>query len=196
MRLFAALLPPEDAVADLDAFLEARREAASFRWTDREHLHLTLAFAGEVPEHRLDDLVDGLASAAARRTAVGTRVAGGGAFPHPAGARVLWAGLELDAAGRREIEALAAGARTAMARAGASVDGMRFHPHVTVARLGRPGEVTPWVRLLDAYAGPRWSADEVALVASHLGEGRRRRPRYEVLDRFPVSGRGGSRAGG
>ncbi len=186
MRLFAAVLPPGEAVADLDAFLEVRREAAAFRWTDAEHLHVTLAFAGEVAEHRVDDLVEGLAAAASRRAAIATRIAGGGAFPHAAGARVLWAGLELDAAGRAEVDALAAGARTAMARVGAPVGGMRFHPHVTVARLGRPQEVTRWVRLLDAYAGPSWSVGELALVASHLGEGRRRRPRYEVLTTVPV----------
>lgn len=186
MRLFAALLPPEQVVADLDAFLEVRREAARFRWTDREHLHVTLAFAGEVAEHRVDHLVEGLAAAASRRAVVRTRIAGGGAFPHAAGAKVLWAGLELDGPGRAEVDALAAGARTAMARGGASVDGMRFHPHVTVARLGRPQEVTRWVRLLDAYAGPPWSVDGVALVASHLGEGRRRRPRYEVVASVPV----------
>ena len=67
-----------------------------------------------------------------------------------------------------------------MSRAGARVDGQRFHPHVTLARLGRPANVTSWVRLLDAYDGPRWHVDEVALVASHLGEGPRRRPRHEV----------------
>ncbi len=104
----------------------------------------------------------------------------------PPGARVLWAGLALDEAGRAEVDALAAGARTAMARAGAPVDGMRFHPHLTVARLGRPQEVTRWVRLLDAYEGPPWTIGEVALLASHLGEGRRRRPRYEVLATAPV----------
>ena len=186
MRLFAALLPPEEAVADLDAFLEVRREVTAFRWTDPEHLHVTLAFAGEVAEHRVDDLAAGLASAAARRARVRTRIAGGGAFPHAAGARVLWAGLDLDEAGRTEVDALAAGARAAIGRVGAPVDGMRFHPHVTVARLGRPGEVTRWVRLLDAYASPSWTVDHVALVASYLGEGRRRRPRHEVLAILPI----------
>jgi 2'-5' RNA ligase len=42
------------------------------------------------------------------------------------------------------------------------------------------------VRVLDAYRGPTWRADEVSLVQSHLGEGPRRRPRYEVLETFPL----------
>lgn len=180
-------------MADLDAFLEVRREAARFRWTDADHLHLTVAFAGEVAEHRVDDLVEGLAAAAARRAPVATRIAGGGAFPHAAAARVLWAGLGLDDRGAAELDALAAGARTAMARAGAAVDGTRFHPHVTVARLGRPQPVDRWVRLLDTYAGPPWSAAQLTLLASHLGEGRHRRPRYEVLAATPLGGQGAAR---
>ena len=58
------------------------------------------------------------------------------------------------------------------------MDGKRFRPHLTVARCGRPTEVTAWVRLLDGYRGPAWQADRLTLVASHLGEGPRRRPRY------------------
>ena len=67
------------------------------------------------------------------------------------------------------------------------VDGQRFHPHLTLGRLGHPDNVTSWVRLLDAYHGPEWLVDEVALVASHLGEGPRRRPRHEVVATYPLT---------
>ena len=69
----------------------------------------------------------------------------------------------------------------------ASVDGQRFRAHLTLARLGHPDNVTSWVRLLDAYRGPQWRVEEVALVASYLGEGPRRRPRHEVLETYPLS---------
>lgn len=187
MRMFAAVVPPDHAVDDLDAFLEVRRSAAGFRWAAAEQLHLTLAFMADVPDRSLDDLVERLARAAARRTPVTTRIAGGGAFPNARRARVLWAGLELDESGRTELDRLATGARAAAAKAGAEVDGQRFKPHVTVARLGRPEEVSNWVRLLDAYGGPTWTVDRLTLVASHLGEGPRRRPRYEVVAEFPLA---------
>jgi 2'-5' RNA ligase len=58
---------------------------------------------------------------------------------------------------------------------------------VTVARLTRPGEVTSWVRLLDAYRGPSWTVDRLTLVASYLGEGPRGRPRYETVEEFVLS---------
>jgi len=186
MRMFAALVPPPDVVEDLDVFLDVRREAAAFRWTPADHLHMTLAFLAEVPDRRLDDLVERLGRAAARRTAFPAVVAGGGAFPNPARARVLYARLDLAEPGRTELSRLATGCRAAASRAGIAVDGQRFRPHLTVARCGRPTEVTAWVRLLDGYRGPAWLADRLTLVASHLGEGPRRRPRYEEVDSFPL----------
>jgi 2'-5' RNA ligase len=187
VRAFVALTPPDGAVEDLDAFLSARRDAAPFRWAMPEQFHVTLAFLAEVADRHLDDLVERLARAARRRTAFETRIAAGGAFPNPGRARVLWAGLDLDEHGRTELDRLATGARAAAAKAGIDVDGQRFRPHVTVARLGRPTEVSRWVRLLDAYTGPAWRADRIDLVASHLGEGPGGRPRYEVVDSFAIS---------
>jgi len=186
MRMFAALVPPAAALTDLDAFLEPRREVAPFRWTSIDQVHVTLAFYADVEDRRLDELVERLGRAAARRTAPDTAISGGGAFPDVRRARVVWAGLDLDDAGRTEVDRLATGCRAAASRAGVAVDGQRFRPHLTVARTGRPTEVTSWVRLLDGYAGPRWTADRVHLVASHLGEGPRGRPRYETVAELPL----------
>ena len=186
MRLFVAVRPPAEATAHLDDFLDVRRSAAAYRWARPEQFHLTLAFLGEVPDYRHDELIDLLAPTAARRTPVTTRIAGGGAFPHAAAAKVLWAGLDLDPDGVVELDRLAVGARGASNQIGARVNGMTFRPHVTIARLGRPEDVTNWLRLLDAYAGPTWPVTQIELVASHLGEGARRRPRHEILARLPL----------
>ncbi len=184
MRAFVAVLPPPQVVQHLDDFLSPRRAAADFRWSAAASWHVTLAFAEAVPDRALDELDDLLAEAAARRTSFGMRVAGGGAFPHADAARVLVAGLEPDA--DTTLEQLAVACRAAVSRAGARADGQRFRPHLTLARLGRPANVTSWVRLLDAYDGPRWQVTDIALVASHLGEGPRRRPRHEVVATYAL----------
>jgi RNA 2',3'-cyclic 3'-phosphodiesterase len=186
MRLFVALIPPEEAVDDLDSFLDVRRGAAPFRWALREQLHLTLAFLGDVAEYRLDELLERLERAASRRTAFDATITGGGAFPHAGRAKVLWAGVATSDVGEVELPRLATGARAAAAKSGIEVDGARFRPHVTVARLGVPTEVSNWVRLLDAYRGPTWRASAVSLVESHLGEGPHGRPRYEVMAELPL----------
>ncbi|MBC2932297.1 RNA 2',3'-cyclic phosphodiesterase [Nocardioides sp. zg-1228] len=184
MRAFVAVLPPAGVVEHLDDFLAVRREAAELRWSAPEQWHVTLAFAASLPERSLDQLEELLAAAAGRRASFEMLVAGGGAFPHPDAARVLHAGLEVD--DDAGLDRLAAACRAAVSRAGGRVDGQRFRPHLTLARLGRPANVTSWVRVLDTYAGPRWQVTEVALVASHLGEGPRRGPRHEVVATFPL----------
>ena len=185
MRLFVAITPPQEAVEDLDRFLAVRREAGpEMRWSPSELWHLTLAFCADFPERRLEELEERLARAAARRHSAEARLATGGAFPGVAHARVLWVGLDTD---RTEVERMATGARAAVSKAGGRVDGQRFRPHLTLARLGHPGDVVRWARLLDTYDGPRWRLDRLELIASHLGEGPRRRPRYEVIGSWPLS---------
>ncbi|HEX2892382.1 MAG TPA: RNA 2',3'-cyclic phosphodiesterase [Marmoricola sp.] len=187
--MFVAAVPPLEVLEDLEEFMSVRREAAGFRWTVPDQWHLTLAFLADVPDRSLDDLLDRLARAARKRHPMRASIAGGGAFPHVGRAKVLWAGVELDDA--EELRRLAVGSRAAAAKAGIDVAGERFKPHITVARMGRPVEATPWVRVLDAYRGPSWTIDEISLIASHLGEGPRKRPRYEAVEVFSLGGLSG-----
>ena len=182
MRMFVAAVPPPEALEDLEEFLAVRRDAAAFRWTLPEQWHVTLAFLAEVPDRAHDDLLARLERATRKRHPMTATIVGGGAFPHAGRAKVLWAGVELD--DPVELSRLATGCRAAASKAGIEVAGERFKPHVTLARMGRPVEASNWVRLLDAYRGPSYRLDAVSLIASHLGEGPRKRPRYEVLERF------------
>lgn len=185
--MFVAAVPPSEALEDLEDFLSVRREAGAFRWTVPEQWHLTLAFLADVPDRAYDDLVDRLERAARKRHRMRATVTGGGAFPNVSRAKVLWAGLDLD--DPEELRRLATGCRAAASKAGIDVAGERFKAHLTLARMGHhPVEATSWVRLLDGYLGPAWDLDEVTLIASHLGEGPRKRPRYEVLETFPLGG--------
>jgi 2'-5' RNA ligase len=183
--MFTALTLPDGAVDDLASFLGPRQEAGDdLRWTSHEQWHVTLAFMADVDDRHVDELLERLTRAAARRTPFAVTVGGGGAFPNPARAKVLFAGVQ--ASDAEELRRLATGARAAATKAGAAADGGRFHPHVTLARTRRPLEASRWIRVLEAYRGPTWDATEISLVASHLGEGPRRRPRYELVARFPL----------
>ena len=183
MRLFAAVTPPEDVVEHLDEFLAVRRESGPFRWTVPDQWHLTLAFMPDLAERHLDDLVERLGRAGHRRTPFALRLAGGGAFPNVGRAKVLYVDVRTEG---EELRRLATGVRAACTKAGAEVQGGRFRAHLTLARLGHPQELTNWVRLLDGYDGPPWTVDEFALIESHLGEGPRKRPRYDVLETFAL----------
>lgn len=184
MRMFISLPLPEAVNEHLAEYLEPRQEAGpELRWTVPEQWHLTLAFLPEVADRNLDELLERIARATSRRKPLWLRMAGAGAFPNPAQAKVLWAGVEHDG---EELMRLAGGVRAAAAKSGVEVGGGRYHPHLTVARLSQASDVTRWLRVLDPYAGPSWYADEVTLVASYLGQGRGGRSRHEVLEIFPL----------
>ena len=53
--MFAALVPPPEALDHLDQFLQVRRGTGDFRWVQPDQVHVTLAFLEHVPEHKLDD---------------------------------------------------------------------------------------------------------------------------------------------
>lgn len=187
MRCFVAVVPPESVVEELDEFLAPRRVSVpDWRWSEPYQWHLTLAFCPDVADADLDALEDGLEAAAARRRPMTLRLTGGGAFPNAAAAKVVWVAPQGSPEDLEELTRTSTGARNAAAHAGTQVEGGKFTPHVTLARLGRPQNVTRMLGVLDSYAGSTWTADRIQLIASHLGEGRHRRPRYEVLSEFPL----------
>jgi 2'-5' RNA ligase len=99
------------------------------------------------------------------------RVLGGGAFPHAWRAKVLWAGIEVDADAWRKLA------------------GFEQQPHVTVARTRGWADVTGLVDSLSTYAGPPWTASEICLMESHLRGSGERGPRHEVIETYRL-GRG------
>lgn len=183
MRLFVALQPSLEAAEHLEDFLEARVDAdPGLRWASPAQWHVTLAFMGAAPDRVLDDLVEGVAAVAQRFAPPLLRISGGGCFPDVTAARVLWAGLS----GGEDLAPLTRSVRSAAAVVGAAPEGGPFRPHVTLGRFGRPTEATRWVRILDAYDGPAWTASEITVVYSQLPRERGRRPRHEVVATLPL----------
>ncbi|AKZ56414.1 2'-5' RNA ligase [Streptomyces ambofaciens ATCC 23877] len=190
MRLFAAVLPPEDVTAALAAEVAALRKlpgADGLRWTGRPGWHFTLAFYGEVDDALVPDLSARLERAAHRTAPFGIALRGGGQFGH---GRALWAGAEGDVAALR---LLADRAEAAGRRAGVeSGEHRRYKPHLTVARSREAYDVRPYLDVLDGFTGPAWTVAELALVRSNLprsgvpGE----QPRYEAVGRWPLGASG------
>ncbi|MFF9487033.1 RNA 2',3'-cyclic phosphodiesterase [Streptomyces sp. NPDC014676] len=182
MRLFAAVLPPEDVVQEL-AFEVARLRrlpgADGMRWTGRAgwprggaadwprggaaDWHFTLAFYGEVDDELVPELTARLGRAASRTDPFELALCGGGQFGH---GRVLWAGAEGDL---RTMRLLAERAEAAARKAGVPMDEhRRYKAHLTVARSRDAVDVRPYVGALHAFRSRTWTVDEAVLVRSDL----------------------------
>lgn len=183
MRVFIAIEPPTSALEHLEDFLEPRRDAAGVRWSSAWQWHITLAFCGEAPARVLEPLIETIQDAVSSAPRIDLGLAGGGCFPDVSRARVIWAGVR----GGDRLAPLARSVRSACATAGAAPGGGPFRPHVTLGRLERPMDATRWVRVLDGYTGPAWTATDVTLVESHLPRRRGSRPRHEILARIPLA---------
>lgn len=193
MRVFLAIVPPQEVIEHLTEFLEPRhdpradRGGGDWRWTRPEQTHLTLAFAPDLPERLEEDLIEAGESWVARQSRPRLVLAGAGAFPDPARAKVVWMGVA-EESGRPQLGRWAHGIRGWAAHAGARLEGQAFRPHVTVARA-RPHAGAPAARLvqaLDGYRSPAWPVESLALIGSHLGAGPGGRPRHETLHKWCI----------
>jgi len=185
MRLFAAVLPPEDIAAELASQVEELRRLPggdALRWTGRAGWHYTLAFYGEVDEEAVPELSAALERTARRSGPFGLAVRGGGQFGE---GRALWAGAAGDVTALRLLADRCEEAAT-------TGEHRRYRPHLTLARSRDAVDVGPYLDRLDEFAGRTWTVDELVLVRSSLprsgvpGE----QPRYEAVARWGL-GAGG-----
>lgn len=186
MRLFVALIPPAEVVAELRAATEALRVelGPALRWTRPEQWHLTLAFLAEVDDPTRTELADRLGRAAARAAPLTLSIGAGGRF----GDRVLWARVRGDT---ERLRRLAGSVRAAARRSGLPVEDRPYRPHLTLARsVGT--DLRPAVARLAGFEGTPWTASRLHLVRSRLGAGPGRTPLYQPIEHWPLSAADGS----
>ncbi len=190
MRLFAALLLPEDVSRELGVEVDLLKKlpgADALRWTGRPGWHFTLAFYGEVDDALVEGLSDRLARAAHRTEPFSLALRGGGQFGR---GRALWVGADGDVATMR---LLADRTEAAGRKAGVPMgEHRRYKAHLTVARSRAAVDTRPYVTALDPFTSRTWTVGELVLVRSHLprsgvpGE----EPRYEAVARWALGAAG------
>jgi 2'-5' RNA ligase len=156
-------------------------QVSNVKWVEKENLHLTLKFLGEVGVSDLEAVAVTTAKAVAGIPAFSITVCGLGAFPGLWKGRVLWAGVE-DEQGR--LAALAGRLEECLVSLGFPPEERSFIPHLTLGRVRQPTAVT----LPDLGKEVlKVKVEEVVLYQSMLGW---RGPVYEVLQRFSLAENG------
>lgn len=213
LRLFVAWVPAAPTRAALGAEVARLvRAAPTSRGVAEDALHVTLAFLGPTDEARLPALTASLADVAKAVAPFELTFEGLGAFPTRRRPRVLWAGVA-PGVGAAAMSALAARVATACRDAGCPPDARdAFHPHLTLARVGRsdaPGAVPePALEKLltrgclqrtyipEVLSDLLLMVSEADVARSGPPSGRRHGSRYRVLARWPLGGGSSATEGG
>jgi 2'-5' RNA ligase len=189
IRTFIAVEIP-DAIR-----IQARRLIAklgssptSVRWVDVNNIHLTLKFLGDVEDVEIAGVCQAIASAVRDLEPFQLDCRGVGAFPDLDRPRTVWIGTQ---GGDDEMGVLHEAIEKALTPLGFPKEPRRFHPHLTIGRVRRPGQDwKPLSQALRAQAdlnlGPL-PVDEVVVFSSQLNPSG---PEYAALSHAPLSGRG------
>ena len=138
-RTFVAIELPRAVRAKVIEHIEQlRRELPYARasWSREHNLHLTLKFLGNVPVNEIPQLSDAIARAVSGVKPFELTVAGCGVFPPRGKPNVLWIGVENRTG---ELNELYRQIEDECASAGFAREQRSFHPHLTIARLRKPG---------------------------------------------------------
>jgi 2'-5' RNA ligase len=181
LRLFVAVEVPEAAKEVVARAIEPWRAVfPRARWAPAQNWHVTLKFLGATYPRLVGWVEERLVDVAAGSGPVPTRIAGAGAFPTAASARVLWAGLD-DPDGR--LASLASAVEAAL-QAEFAPESRPFTPHLTVARSDPPMRPPEGLAVPEVRSEP-FTVGELVLFRSHL---HRPAPTYEALRRLPLKG--------
>jgi len=161
-RLFVAIDPSAPV---RDALARLSHGVPGAKWVAPEQFHLTLRFIGEVDGGMLDEIAEALGDVEA--PAFTLALDGVGHFPPRGAPRVLWAGVNDDAALGRLHERIEARLRWL----GVAPDRRGFAPHVTLARLKQAplARVRDYLALNGGFATEDFPVTEFQLYSSHLG---------------------------
>ena len=99
------------------------------RWALENAYHITLSFLGDVPRHRMGDVLE--IARSIRAPFFDLQLEGAGVFPHRGQPRVLWVGV-------RKEERLLSFQRTLqneLRHGDFDLERRKYHPHVTLARI-------------------------------------------------------------
>ena len=131
MRAFVAIDVPDRVVESLVAFQsELSRAGADLRLVERQNLHFTVKFLGEITEAQGTEARSRLRQLSMRKATVEVR--GAGAFPGPRRPRVVWAGV---APGDEELVAPIAREVLGVLQGIGEPEERPFQAHITLGRV-------------------------------------------------------------
>jgi len=183
MRAFIAI-DVNEAVRDNLVKAQERigNRSAKIKFVERENLHVTLKFLGEIDETTVDEVKKALAEIARKHRKHRVRVKGVGVFPNPNYVRVIWAGIEND----EGIKAIAEDVEKEMRKLGFRRD-RDFVAHITLGRVKFVRDKIELARVLKDLANEDFGEFNVEAIELKKSTLTPRGPIYETIARFELA---------
>lgn len=183
MRLFVAIELPNQVCGQLQKIQESLWPVVKGRWTRSEQMHLTLKFLGETPDGDLPKVIGELARV---RAECEIRLSAAGVVCFPPNGPIRIVAAELKDNGDRCAK-LQGEIDRACHTAGFPLEGRRWRPHVTLARVKDRLPASVRAAAIAVELGEfEFVADGFSLIESRLD---RSGPNYARIAAFPIEGR-------
>lgn len=184
MRTFLAI-DLDDAILDRMAGIQSRIDdpGSKINWVDRENLHITLNFLGDVPDELLTQVCDVAAAVAGQIQPFEIEVAGLTVTPPRGSPRMFWADVE-DPTGSLTImhEQLDAG----LYGLGLRQEERNFRPHITLARIKYAANPAHLRRLAGELAHIELGFQHVEELVAYASQLTSEGPIYTAIARCPL----------
>lgn len=188
MRLFVAIDIDQcisDGIGKVQQQLKKRILADQFgiKWVDPGSMHLTLKFAGEVPDRDINELCGIVDEIAAKHARFSIDVKELGSFGSPA--RVAWVGIE----SAPELIELQKELDERLSSAGLAVeDNKGFHGHLTLCRVKNFKTGRELQQVIDDYGECEIGTQAVDAVYVYSSELTKKGPVYAVVSSSKLNG--------
>ena len=132
IRTFIAVDIPEDIKEDIEKAKRALKNIGDVKWVERENIHITLEFLGNLEPGEVERLKEALSRGLEGERKFPLTTGGIGAFPSLSSPRIIWVGVEGEGIKRLHdrVEGIVKGL-------GLKVEEREFSPHITIGRARR-----------------------------------------------------------
>jgi 2'-5' RNA ligase len=175
MRLFIAIAIPEEIKDYLVKIQQGiDKDIAKIKLVNKDQMHLTLKFLGEIEENKINDIKNKLKGT--KFNPFKTKLTSLGVFPDENYIRVVWIGLK-DHENIIKLQKQVDDSLTMFRK------DKKFHPHLTLARVKFVKEKEKFIELIKSIKieEKEFDVNEFKLIKSTLTK---ERPVYEVLEEF------------
>ncbi len=183
-RLFFAIhVPASYQTREVLSNFQQALTDARINWVDPEHLHLTLKFFADTPNHMIRDIISAARYAASESEPFQLYLEGCGTFGTPKDPRVLWIGTQSSDA----LNGLYNQLHKRLKTLGFKPDKQTFGPHITIGRIKQLTDQEMLKQMLMAYKSGSFGNHHVHSFNLYESILHPDGPEYKVVEKFELS---------